>query len=84
LQFESGPTFAEKVQKSKAPAMLSILITSMFFASVHPVWSFPIIFLLALALGYAYERTGNLWVSITMHAMFNTISTVLFLLGAGS
>jgi len=70
-------------RRSPVPSLLAILVTSTLFASVHPLWSFPIIFLLALALGYAYERTGNLWVSITMHAMFNTISTVLFLLGAG-
>jgi membrane protease YdiL (CAAX protease family) len=63
---------------------LAILITSLLFASIHPTWSFPIIFALSICLGYAYERTGNLWVSITMHAMFNTASTALFLAGAGS
>jgi len=26
-----------------------------------------------------YERTGTLWVPITMHALFNTASTVVFL-----
>ena len=26
-----------------------------------PLWMFPPIFLLAVGLGYAYERTGNLW-----------------------
>jgi membrane protease YdiL (CAAX protease family) len=70
-------------RSSPIPSLLAILLTSFLFASVHPLWSFPIIFLLALALGYAYERTGNLWVSITMHAMFNSVSTLLFLLGAG-
>jgi membrane protease YdiL (CAAX protease family) len=34
---------------------------------------------LSLCLGYAYERTGNLWAVMTMHAMFNTTSTVLYL-----
>jgi membrane protease YdiL (CAAX protease family) len=57
----------------------AIVLTSMIFASVHPVWSMPVIFVLALCLGYAYERTGNLWVSITLHAGFNTISTLIFL-----
>ena len=46
---------------------------------MHPSWTWPLIFLLALALGYAYERTANLWVSITMHLVFNTTQTVLFL-----
>jgi membrane protease YdiL (CAAX protease family) len=57
----------------------AIAVTSLIFASVHPTWSMPVIFVLALCLGYAYERTGNLWVSITIHAGFNTISTVIFL-----
>jgi membrane protease YdiL (CAAX protease family) len=62
----------------------AIVITSTLFAAIHPLWSAPIIFVLALFLAYAYERTGNLWVSITMHAMFNIVSTILFLAGTGS
>lgn len=61
------------------PTWAAIVVTSLIFASVHPAWSMPVIFVLALCLGYAYERTGNLWVSITIHAGFNTISTVIFL-----
>ena len=29
---------------------------------------------------YAYERTGNLWVPILIHAAFNTSSTLVFLI----
>jgi membrane protease YdiL (CAAX protease family) len=58
---------------------ISVIVTSALFAIVHPVWMQPPIFILAICLGYAYERTGNLWTNITMHAMFNTTSTVLFL-----
>lgn len=58
---------------------VSVIITSALFALVHPQWMQPPIFILAICLGYAYERTGNLWTNITMHAMFNTTSTVLFL-----
>jgi membrane protease YdiL (CAAX protease family) len=57
----------------------SIFLTSLLFASVHPAWTIPPIFVLSLCLGYAYERTGNLWSVMTMHAMFNTTSTVLYL-----
>lgn len=63
---------------------LAILLTSALFMLVHPMWEWPIIFVLAVCLGFAYERTGNLWVPITLHAAFNTASTVLFLLGAAS
>jgi membrane protease YdiL (CAAX protease family) len=63
-----------------APARwASIFLTSLIFSSVHPAWTIPPIFVLAVCLGYAYERTGNLWAVMTMHAMFNTTSTVLYL-----
>ena len=60
---------------------VSVLMTSVLFSLVHPLWMTPPIFVLAVCLGYAYERTGNLWTTITMHAIFNTTSTVLFLMG---
>jgi len=63
-----------------AAAWLGILITSVVFAVIHPLWTAPIIFFLSLVLGYVYERTGNLWVSIVLHAIFNTVNTTLYLL----
>ena len=62
-------------------AWLAVIVTSALFALLHPLWSSPIIFLLALGLGYAYERTGNLWVSIGMHAAFNSVSTFWYSVG---
>ncbi|HWE96584.1 MAG TPA: CPBP family intramembrane glutamic endopeptidase [Tepidisphaeraceae bacterium] len=58
----------------------AIVVTSALFAWVHPAWSRPVIFLLAVCLGYAYERTSNLWVPITIHAGFNTLSIAVYLL----
>jgi membrane protease YdiL (CAAX protease family) len=59
---------------------LAIIIASVAFAGVHPqFWMMPPIFFLSICLGYAYERTGNLWVTIVIHAMFNAASTALFL-----
>jgi membrane protease YdiL (CAAX protease family) len=57
----------------------AILITSLLFASVHEAWSAPLIFLLAVFLGYAYERTGTLWTTITIHLVFNATSTIIYL-----
>jgi hypothetical protein len=57
----------------------AIVITSSAFALVHPLWMAPIIFFLSLCLGYTYERTGNLWATITMHATFNALNTLLYL-----
>jgi membrane protease YdiL (CAAX protease family) len=65
--------------RSIARVWLAILVTSVLFAGVHPAWMAPLIFVLALCLGYAYERTGNLWVPIVIHACFNTLETILFL-----
>ena len=64
----------------KVASWLGVLLTSAIFALLHPTWSAPVIFLLAVGLGYAYERTGNLWVSIAMHAAFNSISTFWYLI----
>lgn len=59
----------------------AIILSSAIFTAVHPQWMWPPIFVLALALGYAYERTGNLWTTITMHALFNGTSTFFYLHG---
>jgi membrane protease YdiL (CAAX protease family) len=62
----------------------SVVVTSLCFAAVHvqpgafPYWMMPPIFVLSLCVGYAYERTGNLWTTITMHAAFNAVSTILY------
>jgi membrane protease YdiL (CAAX protease family) len=63
-------------------AWVAILVTSLVFALIHETWSAPLIFALSVCFGYAYERTNNLWVTITMHAVFNGLNTALFLLGA--
>lgn len=61
------------------PRWLAILVAAAFFAVVHPVWMAPPIFVLAIALGYAYEKTASLWTPIVMHSLFNLVSVLLFL-----
>lgn len=58
---------------------MGIALTSLMFAALHEPWSIPLIFLLAVALGYLYERTGNLWTSITVHFGFNAFNLLLVL-----
>ncbi|HEX2972453.1 MAG TPA: type II CAAX endopeptidase family protein [Tepidisphaeraceae bacterium] len=58
----------------------AILLTAGAFSIVHPPWTWPPIFFLALCLGYAYERTNNLWVAIIIHALFNATSVAMSLL----
>ena len=53
----------------------AILATSVLFAAVHaPIYKdMPALFLLSVALGYNYERTGRLLSPILMHAIFNAV-----------
>lgn len=56
-----------------------IFAASLLFALFHgEVWMMPPIFLLSLALGYLYERTGNLWSCILLHAGFNVTNLILW------
>ncbi len=63
----------------------AILIASGVFAVVHPiVLHWPPLFVLSLALGYNYERTGRLLPSIVLHGLFNgVIVSVTLLTAAG-
>jgi membrane protease YdiL (CAAX protease family) len=55
----------------------SIIVTSLLFAYVHQIWAhLPALFILAVALGYAYEKSGSLLQSIFMHALFNGTSLI--------
>lgn len=60
----------------------SIVVTSLLFAAAHLGGGvkveaaqalFPL-FVLSLCLGIAYERTGRMWVPITMHMLFNAVN----------
>ena len=63
-------------------SMAALLLTALFFALVHSrvPYSVPPIFILALALGYAYERTGSLVTPIVMHMGFNAMNMAMALL----
>jgi membrane protease YdiL (CAAX protease family) len=62
--------------RTGAPAALAIFTTSLFFAAVHgPQWPAPIaLFVLSLAIGTVYHRTGSLLAAVCMHAVFNGLS----------
>jgi membrane protease YdiL (CAAX protease family) len=61
---------------------LSIVLSAGAFALMHPDWTRPPIFVLALCLGYVYERTGSLWSAILVHMAFNAVQVALTLGGA--
>jgi membrane protease YdiL (CAAX protease family) len=65
---------------SPARRWVAILIAAILFALMHGEAAFvPVLMVLAVALGYLYERTGNLWACITLHATFNCTSLILTL-----
>lgn len=53
----------------------AIVVTSVLFAMVHgDLAHWPALFVLALGLGYAYEKSGSLFRPIFMHALFNGVA----------
>lgn len=73
------------VGKRYLGAFVSGLLTAALFAAFHAsLSSLAGLFVLAIALTLAYERTGTLAVPITMHALFNATSLgVLYLQATG-
>ena len=56
---------------------LSVFISAAIFATVHVnMEHWPVIFVLGIALGYSYEKTGRLYPSIFIHALFNATSVI--------
>ena len=61
-----------------------VVLNAALFAGIHlHVPSLAPLFLFAVCLTLAYERTGSLLVPMTMHALFNALSVSLLVLGAG-
>ncbi len=78
------PVPVEPTPRSKTATGAAIVLSSMIFAGLHAdQWPAPIaLFLLALGLGYVYERTGSLLAPICMHAVFNGFATLMLFLVA--
>jgi membrane protease YdiL (CAAX protease family) len=63
------------IRKITGAPWLAVVTASALFALVHGIWwMMPPLFVLALGLGYVYERTRNIWATIAMHALFNALS----------
>jgi len=64
-----------------------LIVASFVFAMMHTdlsTWAnwqaLPGLFVLALVMGWLYERTGSLWPSVIVHVGFNTLNIVMALL----
>lgn len=74
--------FVYGVIKRYTDGFFAAIVSALLFAIVHlHVGSVVPLFMLALGLCLAYERTGSLLVPMWMHAIFNGTSTALILLG---
>jgi len=69
------------VWKRYLGALRGGFLASLLFAAFHTsLAAFGVLFVLAVCLNIAYERTGSLLVPILMHALFN-LTSLLFLFG---
>jgi membrane protease YdiL (CAAX protease family) len=58
-----------------SPVWMSVVISSIIFTTTHQNRAhWPALFILALCLGYAYEKSGSLFRPIFIHAIFNGIT----------
>jgi membrane protease YdiL (CAAX protease family) len=74
-----GEPQVSAISPSGPSRWLAVIITAAIFAAVHhELGFFPPLMLLAIGLGYVYERTGNLWTTIFAHALFNAVQLLLF------
>jgi len=71
--------------KGKMPPLLALTLTSLLFALVHfNIASFMSLFALAMLMGRAYERSGNILVPIFFHAFFNLNTFLLLFITKGT
>jgi membrane protease YdiL (CAAX protease family) len=58
----------------------AVILTSLVFIVFHKdPQHWPALFMLSLAMGYAYEKTGSLFRPIFIHSMFNALSVLVAL-----
>lgn len=80
---EGQPVVREADISAGVLRWIAIVVTAGLFAVVHigsaPWQSLPSLFVVGVTFGYVYERTGNLWPSIVLHALFNVTNVALAL-----
>ncbi len=63
----------------------SIVISSVLFATAHQNFThWPALFVLALCLGYSYEKSGSLFRPIFIHALFNATNVISAIMSVNS
>jgi membrane protease YdiL (CAAX protease family) len=71
----TGSVLLERFQKNGSMPWLAIALSSLFFAAVHAnAGHWPALFVLAVCMGYAYEKSGSLLRPIFIHSCFNAVN----------
>lgn len=69
--------FQTMLRSFSGKVWLSIFITSIFFVVTHfNAGHWPALFVLSMAMGYSYEKSGSLFRPIFIHAFFNATSVI--------
>jgi hypothetical protein len=69
-----------KRNPSAAARWMGVILTAALFALAHREAAFFLpLFVLAVGLGYLYERTANLWACVMMHGLFNGLQIIFYL-----
>jgi membrane protease YdiL (CAAX protease family) len=73
-------SFRERLQNEALTPWLSVALSSCLFAAVHVnAGHWPALFVLAVCMGYAYEKSGSLYRPIFIHCLFNATSIIFAL-----
>ncbi len=69
----------QNLLQSKFGFAKAVLLTTAAFTAWHygvvenTRWQFVLIFLVSIAIGVIYVRTGNIWVAVALHAVFDAL-----------
>jgi membrane protease YdiL (CAAX protease family) len=75
--------FQTMIRSFLGGAWVSIIMSSALFAAVHyEPTHWPALFMLAVCMGYAYEKSGSLFRPIFIHSLFNASSIIFALYSA--
>jgi len=82
-------TWLKQKFHSTTPAILltSLIFALFHFAGAQALSNIPLLcalFFLSCGLGYVFEKEGSLWASVALHAGFNSLQIVLFLVTEGT
>jgi membrane protease YdiL (CAAX protease family) len=71
--------------RTRTPRWVALVLPAVLFGALHMnLASFPQLVLLGIVFSLAFERTGNIGVSMLGHALFNLNTIVMILLGIDS